>query len=72
MYDLPRPVVRDALYYLIRYQSYYVDPGASVVIVAARAYTSTNVGLMLGQRPRRWPNIKPAFVQCLVFTGRRV
>ena len=28
---------------------------------------STNVGLMLGQRLRRWPNIKPTFVEYLVF-----
>ena len=26
-----------------------------------------NVGLMLGQLRRRWPNIKPALVRCLVF-----
>ena len=26
-----------------------------------------NVGLMLGQRRRRWPNIKPALAQCIVF-----
>ena len=24
---------------------------------------------MLGQRRRRWPNIKPALVQCIVFAG---
>ena len=28
-----------------------------------------NVGLMLGQRRRRWTNIKPILVQCLVFAG---
>ena len=27
-----------------------------------------NVGLVLVHRLRRWPNIKPALVQCLVFT----
>ena len=26
-----------------------------------------NVGLMLGQRLRRWPNIKPTLFQCVVF-----
>ena len=26
-----------------------------------------NTGLMLGQRRRRWPNLKPALGQCLVF-----
>ena len=29
----------------------------------------TNAGLMLGQRLRRWPNIKPTLVQCIVFIG---
>ena len=29
----------------------------------------TNAGLMLGQRRRRWPNIKTALVQYLVFAG---
>ena len=29
----------------------------------------TNVGLMLGQRRRRWANIKPTLVQRLVLAG---
>ena len=29
----------------------------------------TNVGLMLGQRRRRWANIKPTLVQWVVFAG---
>ena len=29
----------------------------------------TNVGLMLGQRRRRWVNINPTLVQCLMFAG---
>ena len=32
----------------------------------------TNVGLMLGQRRRRWTNINQALVQCLVFVGQGV
>ena len=37
--------------------------------VGSPAHTThrTNAGLMLGQRRRRWPNIKPTFVQCVVF-----
>ena len=31
----------------------------------------TNADLMLGHRLRRWPNIKSALVQCLVFAGHR-
>ena len=30
-----------------------------------------NVGLMLGQRRRRWANIKPTLFQCVVFAGKR-
>ena len=30
---------------------------------------STNAGLLLGQRRRRWTNSKPALVQCPVFAG---
>ena len=30
---------------------------------------STNAGLLLGQRRRRWTNSKPALVECPVFTG---
>ena len=29
----------------------------------------TNIGSMLVQRLRRWPNIKPTLVQCVVFAG---
>ena len=29
----------------------------------------TNVGLMLGRRRRRRPNINPTLAQCLVFAG---
>ena len=29
----------------------------------------SNVGLLLGQRLRRWPNNKPTLVQCVVFAG---
>ena len=29
----------------------------------------TNVDLMMGQRRRRWPIIKPALAECLLFTG---
>ena len=29
----------------------------------------TNIGLMLGQRRRRWLNIKPVFGQCILFAG---
>ena len=28
-----------------------------------------NAGLMLGQCRRRWPNIKPALDECLMFAG---
>ena len=28
-----------------------------------------NVGLMLGQRRRRWTNIKPILFKCVVFAG---
>ena len=31
----------------------------------------TNAGLMLGNRLRRWPNIIPAMVGCLVFADSR-
>ena len=30
---------------------------------------STNAGLMLGQRRRRWPNISPALGKCSMFSG---
>ena len=35
----------------------------------ANTVHSTNVGLMLGQRRRRWPNINPTLVECTVFAG---
>ena len=33
----------------------------------SRDYQRPNVALMLGQRRRRWTNIKPALRQCIVF-----
>ena len=43
------------------------------VMLASHSSTNTrhsnNVGLMLGHRRRRWPNIKPALFKCLVFSG---
>ena len=42
---------------------------------AARIYLSSkrthwnNVGLMLGQRCRRWANVKPTLFQCVLFAG---
>ena len=35
--------------------------------VTASTRRENNVGLMLGQRHRRWPNIKPALNQSVVF-----
>ena len=35
----------------------------------ANAIHSANVGLMLGHRLRRWPNIKPALAEWIVFAG---
>ena len=47
--------------------------GAGAVAKAACFPVNTrhwsNVGWMLGQRRRRWSNINPTLVQCLVFTG---
>ena len=38
-------------------------------IIPANTRHWTNAGLMLAQRRRRWDNISPALVQCLVFAG---
>ena len=35
----------------------------------ANTYVLTNVGLMLGQRRRRWNNIKPTLVECLALAA---
>ena len=35
--------------------------------IPANTTRRTNVGLILGQRRRRWPNIKPPLDQCVVF-----
>ena len=48
-----------------------VDSLARVVITPVR-HTHTrlhNAGLILAQRLRRWPNLSPALVQCLVLAG---
>ena len=37
--------------------------------VTASTRRKNNVGLMLGQRHRRWPNIKPALDQTTLFAG---
>ena len=39
----------------------------SAVLIRANMRRLTNVGLMLGQRRRRWTNIKPELTQLLVF-----
>ena len=39
-------------------------------ICSANTRRSTNVGLMLVQRLRRWTNIKPISVKCIVFAVR--
>ena len=44
----------------------YYSPHVHVRIVTR---CLSNVDLMLTQRRRRWPNIKPALDQRLVFTG---
>ena len=66
---------------------YLVFPTAHLLIISlvmnllcvmCRLYCSvntvcwTNVGSMLGQRRRRWPNIDPTLVQHLMFTGTSV
>ena len=38
---------------------------------AANTIQSANAGLMLGQRQRRWPFIKPALAECMVCAGKR-
>ena len=38
-------------------------------VVPANTTHWTKVGLMLSHRLRRWPNIKPTLVQCVLFTG---
>ena len=43
--------------------SWYKQPGET----QPRAHTRPNAGLMLGQRLRRWPDIKPAFGYHLLF-----
>ena len=35
----------------------------------ANSSHSNNAGLMLGQRRRRWSNIKPALERCIMFHG---
>ena len=37
--------------------------------IPASTIHRANVGLMLGHRLRRWPNIKPTLAQCIVFAG---
>ena len=43
--------------------------GWKVSSYTANTKRSPGAGLMLAQRLRRWPNIKPAPAQRLVFTG---
>ena len=43
-----------------------ISPGS---LLSANATPSTKVGSMLGQRRRRWANIKPTLGEGLVFTG---
>ena len=45
--------------------SYYTDE----MYVASKRHWP-NVGLRLGQRRRRWTNIRPTLGQCLLFAGR--
>ena len=59
-----------------RYIGHCYQLELSVKTVSAFRHTSPastkhwiDVGLMLGQRRRRWPNIKPTLFQCLVFAG---
>ena len=42
---------------------------AVVITSTANARCWTDAGLMLGQRRRRWPSIKPTLFQHLAFTG---
>ena len=41
------------------------DGWTDLLHVAVNTSNSPNAGLMLGQRRRRWPNIKPTLVQGL-------
>ena len=45
-------------------------PGSPVTAPVANTRRSTNAGLTLGQRLRRWPNVKPTLFERLVFAGR--
>ena len=54
-----------------------VARGASVAVTQNDAHPTntrrlSKVGLMLGQRRRRWPSIKPTLDQRLVFVGLTV
>ena len=40
-------------------------------IDSSNTRSSSNAGLVLGQRRRRWPNIEPALDERLVFAGER-
>ena len=56
------------------YSNYHHTWYACVVTAVAYGYPGntgpwSNVGLVLGQRRRRWPNFNPALDQCLVFAG---
>ena len=42
------------------------------VIIPANTRHWPNVGLMLGQRRRRWPDIGPTLCRCFVFSGKGV
>ena len=46
-----------------------VGPDSQCEYVPANTRHRTNVGLMSVQRLRRWNDIKPALVQCIVFAG---
>ena len=39
------------------------------ILLPANTMGSAGVGLLLGQRHRRWPGIVPALVGCIVFAG---
>ena len=40
-----------------------------IISISVNRRRWASVGLILGQRLRRWTNIKPTLVQCLVFAG---
>ena len=44
-------------------------PTHCLYIYPANTRHQTNAGLLLAHRLRRWPNIKPTLVRCLVFAG---